>query len=177
MRIRIILTSAVALALVVFAGLGLRASAGHREVALRATLAGLQELPPIASSATGTLRASLDEDTKMITFTLEFRNLAAKPMAAHVHFAPTKVEGGVMFFLCGGGGKPACPATTSGTVTGTIRAADVGLPAQGIPVGDFARVVRAIRTGNAYVNIHNARFSEGEIRGQVAVGGGSEAAD
>jgi len=67
-----------------------------------------------------------------------------------------------------GGGKPACPAATSGTITGTVAAADVvGPAAQGVVPGDFANVVRAIRTGNTYANVHSALFPAGEIRGRV----------
>ena len=50
----------------------------------------------------------------------------------------------------------------------------MGPAAQGIdpaPAGQFADVVRAIRTGNAYANIHTAKFGGGEIRGQVFVVG------
>lgn len=174
MKNRIVLMSSIALALVVSAGLGLRASAADGDVGLRARLTGLEEVPPIASPATAKLRASLDEDAQTITFTLAYRNLAANPTAAHIHFAPSKVNGGVMVFFCGGGGKPACPASTSGTITGTITAADVvGPAAQGIEPGDFASVARAIRTGNSYANIHNSTFPNGEVRGQiVAIGSG-----
>jgi hypothetical protein len=57
---------------------------------------------------------------------------------AHLHFAPSKVAGGVMIFLCGGGGQPACPAATEGTITGTITAANVTGPSvQGIVPGDL----------------------------------------
>jgi hypothetical protein len=178
MKLRITFTASVALALVVFAGLGLRASAGHRDVTLRASLTGLKEVPPIASPATATLRASMDEGARMLTFTLTFRNLTANLAAAHIHFGPSKVIGGVVAFFCGGGGKPACPAATSGTVTGTITAADVvALPAQGIAAGDFASLVRAIKTGNAYVNLHNQRFQAGEVRGQVVGSGRSDKDD
>jgi hypothetical protein len=153
---------------VVSAGLGLRASASHRDVTLRASLSGLNEVPPIASPATATLRASLDETAQTITYTLNYRNLAANPTAAHIHFGPSKVTGGIMVFFCGGGLKPACPAATSGTVTGTIAAEEVvGPAAQGIAAGDFASVVRAIRTGNSYANIHNSIFTSGEVRGEI----------
>lgn len=178
MKSRILLISSLAAALVGSAGLGIRAYANHRDVALRASLRGLNEVPPTASLATATLRASLDEDAQTITFTLDYRNLTANPGAAHIHFGPSKVNGGVMVFFCGGGGKPACPAATSGTVTGTITAADVvGPVAQGIAAGDFASVVRAIRTGNAYANMHNDRFPSGELRGQVMASGFSHSDD
>ena len=74
-----------------------------------------------------------------------------------------------MFFFCGGGGKPSCPTTTSGTISGTVAAADVVGPAgQGIKAGDLASVMRAIRAGAAYANMHTANFGNGEIRGQIS---------
>jgi hypothetical protein len=79
----------------------------------------------------------------------------------------------VVAFLCGGGGKPACPGATSGAVTGTIVAADIqALPAQGIASGDFNEVVAAMRAGVTYTNIHNATYGSGEIRGQIGPGSG-----
>jgi hypothetical protein len=78
-----------------------------------------------------------------------------------------------MVFLCGGGGKPPCTQATSGMATGTIIAADiVGPAAQGIPPapnGSFADVIRAIRTHNAYANLHSTMFPGGEVRGEVVV--------
>ncbi|HET7504291.1 MAG TPA: CHRD domain-containing protein [Kofleriaceae bacterium] len=172
MKNRIVLLSGIAVAIIASAGLGFRAYANHRDVTLRATLRGLNEVPPIATPATATLRATLDESAQTITFTLEFRDLTANPAAAHIHFGPPGVNGGVMVFFCGGGGKPACPASTAGTVTGTIAATDVvGPAAQGIAAGDFASVVRAIRTGNSYANMHNERFPSGELRGKVIASG------
>jgi CHRD domain len=53
-----------------------------------------------------------------------------------------------------------------------IEAADVlddpKLLAQGISAGDIAGLIRAIRTGLAYVNIHTVLSPAGEIRGDVA---------
>jgi hypothetical protein len=55
----------------------------------------------------------------------------------------------------------------SARVTGTIVAADVvGPTAQGIDPGDFDSLVRAIRQGATYSNVHTAKFPSGEIRGQ-----------
>jgi hypothetical protein len=79
--------------------------------------------------------------------------------------------GGVMIFLCGGGGQPNCPASTSGTITGTITPANVvGPTAQGINAGDLAAALEAVHDGESYVNIHNARFPAGEMRGQLRRG-------
>src|SRR5437773_8360687 len=97
---------AFAIALTCF---GAVANADSRDTDLRARLRGLNEVPPTNSRATADLRATINADETAITFTLTFQNLAANAAAAHIHFAPTKVNGGVMVFFCGGGGKPACP--------------------------------------------------------------------
>ena len=74
------------------------------------------------------------------------------------------------FFLCGGGGKPACPpgTATEAVVTGTVTAANViGPTTQGIPAGGLAEIVAAMRAGHAYANVHTALFPGGEIRAQI----------
>ena len=130
---------------------------------------GFNEVPPTTSLGTATVKLHLSSDH--IDLELKYANLTANPAAAHIHFGQTKVNGGVMVFFCGGGGKPACPASTSGTVTGTIMAADVvGPAAQGVAVGDFADVLRAIRGGLSCANMHTANFPGGEIRGQLRRG-------
>ena len=43
----------------------------------------------------------------------------------------------------------------------------VGTAAQGLGPGEFSELVQAIRAGVTYVNVHNATFPAGEIRGQV----------
>jgi hypothetical protein len=53
-------------------------------------------------------------------------------------------------------------------VTGTLRPADVIGPAgQGITAGQFEELVRAIRAGATYVNVHSSLYPGGEIRGQL----------
>ena len=74
-----------------------------------------------------------------------------------------------MFFLCGGGGKPACPSGTSGTVSGTVVAADIVGPAgQGVAPGAFAEAMsNMLEKNETYANVHNATFPSGEIRGVI----------
>ena len=48
----------------------------------------------------------------------------------------------------------------------------LGPKAQGIDPAEptvFEEVLKAIATGNIYVNIYTDKFSEGEIRGQVLI--------
>ena len=76
--------------------------------------------------------------------------------------------GGVSFFLCGGSTKPdPCP-NGAGRVVGDVTAADVvGPNGQGIEPGSFGEILRAMRAGMAYANIHTTRWGGGEIRGQI----------
>ena len=132
----------------------------------KAELNGYEETPSVSSTGMGSFDARIDGDT--IHFTLSYEALeGTTTSAAHIHLGQRGVAGGVIAFLCGGGGKPACPAT-SGTVTGTITAADVIGPAgQGIAAGEFDEVVRALRAGNVYPNVHTNKHPGGEIRGQA----------
>jgi hypothetical protein len=145
-------------------------AAGADTESFSALLVGDNEVPPINS--TGTASFQMEVGTT-ITFTLTFSGLSAPPAVAHLHFAQPNVAGGVMIFLCGGGGQPACPASTSGTITGTITATNVtGPTAQGVAAGDLTSALEAVRDGNAYANMHTANFPAGEIRGQVRRGKG-----
>ena len=141
-------------------------SADGRGDRIKTRLSPLNEVPSIISDASGEFEATIQND--QITFELKFQNLSANLAASHIHVGQRGANGGVSAFLCGGGGQPACPAATSGIITGTITEANVVGPAgQGIAAGEFAKLVRAIRAGVAYVNAHNARFPGGEMRGQL----------
>ena len=83
-----------------------------------------------------------------------------------------------MIFLCGGGNQPACPAATSGNITGTITAANVtGPTGQGIAVGDLDSALAEVRAELSYANMHTTLFPGGEIRGQVRRGLGHAQGD
>ncbi len=134
--------------------------------AFKAHLIGYQETPSISSAGSGDVRITVDPAGTTLSYTLTYSGLVGAE-ASHIHFGQTGVAGGVAAFLCGGGGKPACPAS-SGTVTGTVVASDIiGPTAQGISAGDFAALLRAMRAGYTYVNVHTAAHPAGEIRGQL----------
>jgi hypothetical protein len=134
----------------------------------RAHLVGLEETPAIFTAGSGIFTAKVAQDDTRIDFELTYENLSGPAAVAHIHFGQRGVAGGVSFFFCGGGGKPACPASSSGTVTGTVVAADVlGPAAQGIAAGDLAAILQMIRAGYSYANVHTAKHPSGEIRGQL----------
>nr|MBO2476347.1 hypothetical protein [Bacillota bacterium] len=139
----------------------------RRAETFQAELSGFQEVPPILTAGTGTFRAELARDGQSIGFELAFSGLRAPVTVAHLHFGQPGVNGGVFAFLCGGGGKPACPQQ-GGSVQGTISPADiVAVPEQGLAAGDWEGALRILRAGAAYANVHSTQFPAGEIRGQV----------
>ena len=163
------LTALVALPLVLFAGSSMAHGDGKGNFSAR--LSGYEEVPSISTNGQGRFEASVRENE--IRFTLWYADLTTAPTAAHIHFAQASVAGGVIAFLCGGGGKPACPG--SGTVTGTIVPSNIIGPSdQGIAAGEFAEVVRAMQYGVTYVNAHTSTFPNGEIRGQIRHGRGHD---
>jgi hypothetical protein len=134
-----------------------------------ARLIGFNEVPANNTAGRGDLTFTMT--STQITFKLVYAGLSGPPAAAHIHVGQKNVNGGVSVFFCGGGGQAACPAATSGTVSGTITAANVvGPTAQGYNVGDLAAVERAIKAGVTYADMHTAKFPAGEIRGQIRGG-------
>jgi hypothetical protein len=150
----------------------LAASAAYSQTErFSASLIGANEVPPINTEGTADFEMTIQPSG--ITFSLNFSDLSSPLAVAHMHFGVPKVNGGVMIFLCGGGGQPDCPATTSGTITGTITAANVtGPAAQGVAAGDLDTALEIVRDGLSYANMHTANFGSGEIRGQVRRGAG-----
>jgi hypothetical protein len=135
---------------------------------LKARMDGYQEVPAISSTGTGTLDLRIDDDAQSIEFELAYENLeGATTTASHIHLGQPSVNGGVSVFFCGGGGRPPC-TPTSGSFSGVITPANVVGPAgQGIAATEFDELVRALRAGATYVNVHTDKHPGGEIRGLI----------
>lgn len=168
MRIsRLVLAAAAGVTLI--AGSAATAASGDDDAAVRAKLTGYEEVPAISTLARGKFHATLEDD--QISYTLRYKNLTTPAQQAHIHVGQSGVNGNVSAFLCSNvagspAGTPTCP--TSGEVTGVITAASViGPSAQGIAPGELAELLSAIDAGVAYVNVHNATYPGGEIRGQL----------
>jgi CHRD domain len=180
MRARTLLTGLVLLTVAVgLMGPTLARSGGGT---FRARLTGYEEVPSISTEADGSFRARI-RPGPVIRYRLSYEDIQ-NAFAAHIHLGQKGVNGGVSAFLCGGGDKPACPAT-GGTVTGTIDAADVVGPAtQGIESGEIGELINAMKAGVTYANVHTTDgvdtvdgvpepvgppgdFPGGEIRGQI----------
>jgi len=146
-----------------------------KEEVFVASLAGTHEAPTsLSTPARGSFRAVIDEEAGTLTYRLSYEGFVAPGTVtqAHIHFGERHLVGGVSVFLCsnlgnGPAGTPACPLE-GGVVTGTLDSASVIGPAgQGIAIGEFAELIRAIRAGAGYANVHSGAFPAGEIRGQL----------
>jgi CHRD domain len=157
-----------ALALTALASYGTAALGKKGELKAK-RMSGYLEVPSISTTGRGTIEARVKNST--IEYKLTYSGLSVNPFAAHIHFAQPGVNGGIAAFLCGGGGKPACPASP-GSISGTIAAGDVmAVAGQGIAAGEINELIAAMKAGFTYANVHTATYGSGEIRGQIRAGG------
>lgn len=162
------------------------AAIAHDRARVATFMHGYEEVPAISTEANGVFRASISRGGEEIRYTLVYNGpFNAAPgtttpgtvTQSHIHLGQLSVNGGVSVFLCGTTGfqppapvpaAPTCPAPGT-PVSGVLTAANVIGPAgQGIQAGEFAELVRAIRAGATYVNVHTTTHTGGEIRGQLA---------
>lgn len=162
------LLAAVGLTLVAAAALADRGD-GNGNGRLGARLTGFEETPSESTPGHGNIRLRI-MGGNTIHYVLHYEDFEAAEgatTAAHIHFGQRGVAGGVSAFLCGGGDKPPC-TPTEGTIEGDIDAADVIGPAgQGIAAGEMDELLRAIRRGYTYANVHTTLNPAGLIRGQI----------
>jgi hypothetical protein len=148
----------------------------HRRGRLRADLRGFREVPAVSSSARGSFFATLSQDETEIQYRLDYSDLEGTVTQAHIHLGATHTNGGISIWLCGTAtnpgptGTPGCgaPGGDGPEAAGTLTAAGIVGPAgQGIAAGEFAELVRAIKAGVTYANVHSTAVPSGEIRGQI----------
>ena len=137
---------ALVLTTIFLATLGFTSSA-NAQVRFRATLFGLEEVPPNASPASGEGVVIVNQAGNEISVALTFRNLTSAQQGAHIHGNAPRGQNAPVLFNLGTNGQ------TSGTLTGTF------------PV--TSQQVADLRAGLWYFNVHSANFPGGEIRGQI----------
>jgi len=165
------------LALVVASTVAL-AQAGFKQIS--ELLVGYQETPAsISTTGNGQFDARISNDETQIDWQLSYADLQGAVQQAHLHLGNVAETGGITVFLCtnlgnGPAGTQPCPAPPA-TISGTISAADVSpnIPAtaaaraQGLNTGEMDELIRAIRAGAVYVNVHSSTWPGGEIRSQL----------
>jgi hypothetical protein len=134
--------SAAIVAALAFASLAARAAT----IKLKASLDAATEVPAKTSSGTGTLTATLDTATEVLTYHIVFKDLTGPATAAHFH-GPADV---------GVNAGPQVPITTKPLVS----------PIDGTATLTAAQA-KDLLDGKWYFNVHTAANPGGEIRGQV----------
>ncbi len=125
---------------------GFISAASHAEtVKFHATMDGASEVPPKTTDGKGTVDATLDTATKVLTYTLTYSGLTGPATAAHFHGpADPGANAGVLV--------PIPPPLTS-PVKGTATLTEAQMT--------------AFQGGKVYANVHTAANPGGEIRGQM----------
>lgn len=175
MNKRIILASALILTIAVAFAIA-QGGKGIKEV-----LIGFEEVPAVSTVAHGEFKATINKDETAIEYELSYADLEGIVQQAHIHVGQRSVNGGISVWLCSNLASPPtppgiqpCPSPPA-TITGVITPANVvGPTAQGVAPGEFAELIRAIRAGATYVNVHSTKFPGGEIRSQIDHGHGNE---
>lgn len=132
-------------------GLALALSTGiaSAQSTFQAVLNGSSENPVNGSTATGFGTVVLNAAQTQITVNESWTGLSAAALASHIHGpAAVGANAGVLFALSG------VPAATSGSIPEQVFSIT---PTQ----------VGFLQSGLLYMNIHDATFPGGEIRGQL----------
>lgn len=111
-------------------------------LSFKADLKGATEVPPADSPATGSAVVVVDTATKKLSWTVSYSGLTGEATAAHFH-------------------GPAVAGENAGPVvdiSGAIESGSADLTDQQLA---------DLQTGKWYLNVHSAKFPDGEIRGQV----------
>lgn len=129
--------------------LAARRATGAVAVKYSSTLGIRAEIPKpkgASPNAGGTFAFSLTHvgSRYTVTWKLTFYRLSGKALAAHIHIGPPSGTGPVVVPLCG-----PCTSGQSGKA-----------PAP-------AKLVAALKSQTAYVNVHTQRNPAGEIRGRI----------
>lgn len=139
----------IVLALALLLATVVMATSGNTEGRpLSATMTGAEEVPTGDPDGTGTAHFTFNQGLGQVCFELNVENIAPAT-AAHIHLAPAGVAGPIVV--------PLTPPDANGTSSGCVEDVDPEL-------------IKAIRQNPAdyYVNVHNAEYPPGAVRGQLS---------
>jgi CHRD domain len=112
-----------------------------------ASLSGASEVPPVTSSATGTVDATFNAQAALLAWTVTYSGMSGDVTAAHFH-------------------GPAIAGENAGVVI-PITGSTVS-PIKGEAMLNAAQAAD-LTSGKLYFNLHTAANPNGEIRGHVTV--------
>lgn len=135
-----------------FPGGEIRGQLAPQSINLTMNINGSQEVPPRATSATGTGTAVLNTVSNQISYNITFSGLTSAETAAHFHGpAAAGVNAAALYTLPAGSPK-------IGSATLVVKSSGTY---------SIAKQITDILSNLWYVNIHTTTFTGGEIRGQL----------
>ena len=114
-------------------------------VAIEATLNAGSEVPPNTSAGQGTLEASFNKETNVLSYTLTYSGMSGPVKAGHFH-------------------GPAAAGSNAGVALPLVDGMDSPIKGTALLTPTQSSDLLA---GKWYVNLHTAAHAGGEIRGQV----------
>ncbi|MEX2461920.1 MAG: CHRD domain-containing protein [Paenibacillaceae bacterium] len=128
----------------------------------RAFLSGRNEVPAVRTIATGNAVFQLSANGTQLRFRLVVNNIS-RVTQAHIHLGRRGQNGPVVAFLFGP--TKFGISVRRGVVRGVLNNRDLVGPLKGKTLLDL---IREIKRGNTYVNVHTVQHPDGEIRGQIS---------
>ncbi len=148
-------------AFVLMAMLPALGSGAEKTHAYKAELSGHAVIPMATTTAKGMATFETTMSGKELTFKLTVEDIE-NVTAAHIHIAKKGKNGPPVAGLFAG---PKKEGKFSGTLgEGTITDKDLVGPMAGKTVKDL---IKALRSGELYVNVHTDKYPDGELRGQI----------
>lgn len=132
-----------------------------RDATFVAELSGEEEVPPVATDASGEAKFEVDGD--VLLFELEIQDAVdlLGAAGAHIHCAPAGENGPVVAFLAG-----VVPGGFDGTIGVKASLTDDNIVNSACG-GTIGELVASMSAGGTYVNVHSPEHPGGEIRGQI----------
>jgi len=119
-----------------------------------------EEVPLTDAGTYGWATYHINSDGQSMSYTL-WINAINDPVAAHIHIGGIGVNGPVVVQLYGN----KSPGAVGGVLSsGTITETDLDGPLKGKTMDDL---FAAMKSGNAYTNVHTVKHPGGEARGQI----------
>ena len=128
-------------------------------VVYSAALSGTAEVPVVKSSASGSLRLSVQGDVARYTLTVTKLNSA---VVARLHEGKVGARGSVIATLFAGPRKKG--VFTGVLAQGALKAADLGGPLKGHSLAELTALIKA---GDVYLNVGTTAHPSGELRGRL----------
>jgi hypothetical protein len=114
-------------------------------VRLKADLKGASSVPPNTTTGTGSVDATFDTTSKVLTYTVVYSGLSGPSVAAHFH-------------------GPADPGKNAGII---VHFSPAQSPIRGTATLNDAQAADLL-AGKWYANVHTSAHPGGEIRGHLA---------